>query len=153
MEDDGRPLPAGSTGYQIGTAPIAEPEEVTDVSVEASSISLNKPNREPPTEARDEPDINIQFGPRRLYQHLRDVIRRRPLSNASQSLGGNSWWPPFQRNGHSRSGDSIDRLAPLRRYRNRLCPPFRVAEEESPSGQESEFPPGHLTLFYAVQNS
>lgn len=131
--DDSQPTPhqsARAAGYRIGPAPIAEPEEVTDVSVQASRTSLaddlttatvapatTTPTASAADTARDEPDVRVQFGPDRLYRRLRDG----PMSNLGKSVRELNWWP-------------TDRC---RRLRNRLCPPFRV-QENAVNVRESE---------------
>lgn len=118
---------------RTGPAPIAEPEEVTDVSVQASSVSLNEATA-PTVGARDEPDVHVHYGPDRLFQRLRQMVRR-PLS----SLREMPWWPITKMDStpHHKTGN--DRWWQPRRFRHRFCPPFRVAGEEAAVVQESEF--------------
>lgn len=112
--------------YRIGIAPIAEPEEVTDVSVQASCASI-----EAGVPARDEPDVHVHMGPDRLFQQLRDVVRR-PVDSVREKLG----WPGKN---ESSSKPSTDRFRAIRRFRHRFCPPFRVvAEDDASVAQESE---------------
>lgn len=145
MSSEEQSTAARSAGYRMGAAPIAEPEEVTDVSVQASSVSLNQTASPAPTVemARDEPDVHVQLGPERYYQQLRDVLARRPFTNLGENVRRKPWWPRRKDSQAATSPHSQnsgpDRWAPLSRFRHRFCPPFRVAEEDTSVAQESEF--------------
>lgn len=148
---------------RTGTAPIAEPEEVTDVSVQASNASLAQDTSAvdaaaagPPSpaapSARDEPDVHVNLGPEHL---LRQV--RRPLSALGHSLrrlwqngvAERSNATELERGGRRPSaGEDIPEerfkqnpgglCRSLRRLRHRFCPPFRVVSGAETPAQESE---------------
>lgn len=147
-----------------GAAPIAEPEEVTDGSVQASNASLameqqpriatiESSSAAAPT--RDEPDVHMSFGPEHLLQQV-----RRPLSALGHSLrrlwqgervpgatelergrGSSDMAGEEEEEDEQRFKENNGSLCrSLRRFRHRFCPPFRVvAGSEAPEAQESEF--------------
>lgn len=142
--------PNRAAEYRIGPAPIAEPEEVTDVSVQASIISLNQ-TAGPGTATRDEPDVQIRLGRDRMFPGVRDLLAGRPFSSLGRNIRRKPWWPggrggdrrgsrPEQNGGPDRSpASSSTASAAFRRFRHRFCPPFRVvAEEDASVAHESE---------------
>lgn len=136
-------------GHKVRIAPIAEPEEVTDVSVQASSVSLEQGSPAETVAARDEPDVHVHFGPDRFLQRIREVLVRRPLSSLGQSVRRVPWWP--RKAELASTGRPTDRCAPLRRFRHRFCPPFRVvAEEDASVAQQSELGGGWTTTTRCV---
>lgn len=126
----------------MGTsAPIAEPEEVTDVSRQASTITLEE---SPIQGARDEPDVHVHFGPERL-RHPLSALRRNfrrlwrnpservlergdPVAAAADDEAKDSWLTSFRK----------DPRKSCRRFRHHFCPPYRVAGDDSSLAQESE---------------
>lgn len=128
-------------GHRKGTAaPIAEPEEVTDVSRQASTITLE---HSPDPADRDEPDVQVHFGPERLRQPLSALRRnvRRLWRNSSErelergkrvdlraDKAKDSWLARFRK----------EPRKSCRMFRHHFCPPYRVAGDDSSLAQESE---------------
>lgn len=88
-------------------APIAEPEEVTDVSVQDSYVTLaeeSPPRTTNGAAGLDEPDHHVQLAPDRLLQQVRDALLRIYSSVPLSDWGNNVRQLLHNENGPQRSG-------------------------------------------------